>query len=54
MNKKMLWGTMLPGCFVLALVWTTIALSGNSLANPPDGDGNHNHGGGGGVEARSR
>ena len=48
MSKKMLWGATLPGCFVLALVWAMLALSGNSLANPPDGDGNHNHGGGGG------
>lgn len=48
MSKKMLWGATLPGCLLLALVWATMALSGNSLANPPDGDGNHNHGGGGG------
>ncbi len=48
MNKKMLWGVTLPGCVVLALVWAMLALSGNSLANPPDGDGNHNHGEGGG------
>ena len=48
MSKKMLWGATLPGCVVLALVWATMALSGNSLANPPDGDGNHDHGGGGG------
>ena len=48
MSKKMLWGTTLPGCVVLALVWAMLALSGNSLANPPDGDGNHNHSGGGG------
>jgi len=45
MSKKMLWGATLPGCFVLALVWAMLALPGNSLANPPDGDGNHNHGG---------
>ena len=48
MSKKMLWGATLPGCLLLALVWTMLALCGNSLANPPDGDGNHNHGGGGG------
>ncbi len=49
MSKKMLWGATLPGCVLLALVWTMLALSGNSLANPPDGDGNHNHGSGGTI-----
>ncbi len=48
MSKKMLWGATLPGCLLLVLIWATMALSGSSLANPPDGDGNHNHGGGGG------
>ncbi len=48
MTKKMLWGATLPGCFALALVWGMLALSGGTLADPPDGDGNHNHGGGGG------
>ncbi len=49
MSKKMLWGATLPGCFVLALIWGMLALPGNSLANPPDGDGNHNHGSGGTI-----
>lgn len=40
----------LPGCFVLALVWAMSALSGSTLANPPDGNGDHNHGGGGGGD----
>ena len=48
MNRKMLRGATLPGCVVLAFVWAMLALPGNSLANPPDGDGNHNHGGGDG------
>ena len=48
MNKRMLWGATLPGCFVLALSLGMLTLPGSSLANPPDGAGNHNHGGGGG------
>ncbi len=48
MSKEMLWGATLPGCVVLALVWTMLALSGGALADPPDGNGDHHHGGGGG------
>ena len=43
MSRKMLWGgTILPGCLVLAAVWTILTLPGSALADPPP----HNHGGG--------
>lgn len=48
MSKKMVVGTTLPGCFVLALVCAMLVLPGRVLANPPDESGNHSHGDGGG------
>ena len=48
MSKNLLCRFGLAGCVVLTLVWAMLALSGSSLANPPDEDGNHSHGGGGG------
>ena len=53
MSKKMLRGTTLRGCLVLALILAILVLPGNSLANPPDASGNHSHGGGGGGDGDS-
>lgn len=48
MSTKMLRGTTLRGCLVLALICAMLVFPGNILANPPDASGNHSHGGGGG------
>lgn len=55
MNRKMISRATLPGCLVLALVWAMMALSGSSLAKPPEGKGGGKGGGGdGGAEVRKR
>ncbi len=48
MSSKRILGATLAGCVVLTLAWAMLALSGSTLANPPDGNEEHNHGAGGG------